>query len=167
MFNRRGELSIFRVGLVVGIIGFLAIGAGVIAFLTDQASRQVPLDIALYPNAQPWGTAEARGASRKLLFRVAGANPDDVARFYQQQMNEFYGNSDFTCVRTPASGEARPERGVPNPIPFQFACLFDRSGFNSTQFTRIVIYPGQPHPDPFLNAEGFTVIVYEQVWQPA
>lgn len=169
MFNRRGEISIFRIGLIIGIVGVLAVGAGVVAFLTDQASRQVPLDITVFPGAEPWGTTQVRGASRQLLFRVATVSPEEVSQFYQQRMTEFYGNTEFSCVRSPSSGvsEAPPGSTVRNPIPYQFACMFDRSGFNTTQFTRVIIYPGQPNSDPFLNAEGYTVIVYEQVWQPA
>ncbi|MDZ4763700.1 MAG: hypothetical protein SGI73_04050 [Chloroflexota bacterium] len=167
MFNRRGELSIFRIGLIIGLIGIVAIGGGVVAFFADQASRQVPLDIAVYPGAEPWGQADVRGSSRKLLFRVAQIDPEQVTQYYEQKMGEFYGNDEFNCVRNPASGVARAERGVTNPIPFQFACMFDRSGFNTTQFTRVIVYPGQPNADPTLNAEGSTVIVYEQIWQPA
>lgn len=167
MFNRRGELSIFRIGLIVGLIGLLAIGIGVLAFSADQASRQVPLDVAAFPGAEPWGQADVRNASRKLLFRVPGGDPQTVVNYYQQKMNEFYGNSEFNCVRNPASGDAPSSPGVANPIPYQFICLFDRSSLNSSQFTRVVIYPGQPNTDPFLNAEGYAVIIYEQVWQPA
>jgi hypothetical protein len=167
MFNRRGELSIVRIGLIVGLLGILAIGVGVVAFFGDQASRQVPLDIASYPGAEAWGQADVRGTSRKLLFRVPTVAPEQVVQYYQQKMNEFYGGTEFACVRSPSSGEVQPVPGVVNPIPYQFACLFDRSGFNTTQYTRVVVYPGQPNDDPFLDAQGYTVIVYEQVWQPA
>jgi hypothetical protein len=165
MYNRRGELSIFRIGLIVGLIGILAIGGGVLAFFADQASRQVPLDITTYPGAEAWGQSDVSSASRKLLFRVAQVEPEQVAEYYQQRMNEFYGDSDFRCVRNPATGSIRPQPGVPNPIPYQFACMFDRSGFSTTQYTRVIIYPGQPNSDPFYDAEGYTVIVYEQLWQ--
>lgn len=164
--NRRGGLSIIRLGLLAGLIGLLLVGFGVAAFLSDQASRRAPFDVPPPPNAEIWGTGNFGRSSRELFYKVANASPEEVVRYYQQKLNEHYGNNQQTCVRIPPTGEAPTSPNVPSFIPYQFTCLFDNSGFRATQYTRVVIYPGSYNQDPFLNSQGQTVIMYEQQWQP-
>lgn len=59
---------------------------------------------------------------------------------------------------------AKRPRETGQSAPFQFSCMFDHSGFRSTQYTLVVIYPGLANPDP-LDAAGMTVVKYEQLWQ--
>jgi hypothetical protein len=165
MYNKRGELSIVRIGVIAGIIGIVVIGVGIASFFFDQRSRNAPLEVALYPNAETWGERDVRPTSRRVFYRVPEVAPQQVADYYQQKLSEHSGNQD-RCVRLPEAGENPIDPSNPFSIPYQFVCLFDRSSFQATQYTRVVIYPGTANPDPFLDSEGYTVIEYEQVWMP-
>lgn len=164
MNKRRGGFSLFRIALIAGVVGLLLVGAGVFSVYSDQNSRRSPLDIAPYQNAQYWGTSEVKDNSRNVFYRSPD-KPEAVAAYYQQKMNEMYGNSDPSCVRLPPTGNTPGSDTDPTIIPFQFICMFDNSGFQSTQYTRVVIYPGQPNSNAFLNAAGMTIIKYEELWQ--
>ena len=164
MYNRKGQISVIRIGIIAGIVGILLIGAAAVTYLTDQASKATPLEIAPYPNSTLWGTSEERTTSRNEFYRSTDS-PEVVTAYYQQKLEEHYGNRDQSCVRLPATGENTGSASDPNIVPYQYICLFDNSGFRTTQYTRVVIYPGQPNPDPFYDAAGMTVIKYEQQWQ--
>ncbi len=164
MYNRKGQISVIRIGIFAGIVGILLIGAAAVTYLTDQASKQSPLDVTLYPNAQYWGDSNARETSRDMFYRSTDS-PEAVAAYYQQKLEQFYGNRDQSCVRLPATGENPGSASDASIVPYQFICLFDASGFRTTQYTRVVISPGQPNPDPFYDAAGMSVIKYEQQWQ--
>ncbi len=164
MYNRKGQISVIRIGVIAGIVGILLIAAAAVTYLTDQASKQSPLDIEPYPNAQFWGDGDARVTSRSTFYRSPDS-PEAVAAYYQQKLEQFYGNRDQSCVRLPATGENPGSATDPNIVRYQFICLFDTSGFRTTQYTRVVISPGQPNPDPFYDAAGMAVIKYEQQWQ--
>jgi hypothetical protein len=165
MYNKRGELSIVRIGVIAGIIGILVIGLGIASFFFDQRSRNTPLEVAVYPGAETWGERDVRPTSRRLFYRIRDVEAEQVADHYQGRLNEHSGSQD-RCVRLPESGENEINPNNPFSIPYQFVCLFDRSQSNATQYTRVVIYPGTANADPFLNSEGYTVIEYEQVWMP-
>lgn len=170
MFGRDGKISVLRVGTFIGVVGFILIGGGLLSFFFDQASRQSPLEIAPFPGVESMGQRTTGGTSRFVYYRIAtapGATAEDVEAYYQQKMNEHYGNSEEDCLRfPPAPGETLPGANQPGVVPYYFKCMFDRSGFRSTQYTVVTIYPGVFNPDPALNTEGFTVIENEQVWQP-
>lgn len=162
--SRGGGLSLVRVGLIVGVVGILVIGAGIIAFFTDQNSRRAPLTIDPFPGALAWGESDVRQTSRNTFF-LADAEADVVAAYYNQKLDDFYGDTVENCVRIPPEGMMPAATDGSRSSPFQYTCMFDNSGFSSTQYTRVVIYPGQHHDDPALNAEGRTIIKYEQLWQ--
>ncbi len=162
--TRSEGLSIFRISLIVGVFGILLVGAGVVAFFLDQNSRRAPLTIEPFPNALVWGESSVRPTSRNLFF-LSDGEAEEVAAYYQLRLNEFYGDTVEQCVRIPPEGMLAAAPGDVRSSPFQYTCMFDNSGFNATQSTRVVIYPGQYDPDPTLNAEGRTIIKYEQLWQ--
>jgi hypothetical protein len=185
--NRDGTISVFRVSLLIGILGALLIGGGVLAFNVDQQSRRAPLEIRLPDGAQQWGGPNVYSATwREVYYRVQGGDPQAVADFYDQRMAEHYGAAVSTrdrerCQRVPPVGEYTnipdSRRGpdgktfdpsfVPGEsIAYLWRCMFDRSGMNSTQWTKVTIYPGVDSRDPNRNAFGDVVIVYEQRWQP-
>ncbi len=164
MNRRRGGLSLFRVALIAGALGLILIAAGAISVFTDQNSKRSPLDITPYANAKYWGTSAVKDNSRNVFYRTPD-KPEAVAAYYQQKMTEHYGNSDQNCVRLPPTGSTPGSESDPTIIPYQFICMFDNSGFQSTQYTRVVIYPGQPNPNPFFDAAGMTIVKYEELWQ--
>lgn len=162
MFTRQG-FSMLRLGLLIGVIGIVAVVAGAISFYMDQASRQVPLEIEPYPGALPAGQEQIRTNQRRQYFRVVGVSADQVAQYYQQQLDEFTDPNE-NCVRQPPVGEYPANQ--PNTVPFQVICHFDNSGFRATQYTTVTIQPGVFNEDPARNTEGMAVIEYEQYWQP-
>ncbi|HVU14476.1 MAG TPA: hypothetical protein VHD90_24535 [Phototrophicaceae bacterium] len=164
MFNRKGGLSVIRISIIVAIVGIVLVAGAAITYLTDQAAARSPLDIPAYPKAVYWGTKNVQTTSREVYYRVADT-PEAVANYYQQQMNQHYGNSDQTCVRLPASGNAPGSDTDPSIVPYLFRCIFDNSGLNTFQYTQVDIYPGESNPDPFLNAAGMTVVHYTEQWQ--
>lgn len=159
-------ISIIRVGAIAAVIGILIIVGGVASFFVDRASHQVPLEIEIYPGAAVLGQRTHSNTSRTVVYQVSNASPDQVKEFYQQRMDQFYGSdveSELrSCKRNPLEGNF-PEfdRGDAGVAPFQWSCMFDRSGFQITQSTRVNIQPGVPAN----NTAGMTIIQYEQIWQ--
>jgi hypothetical protein len=166
--NRRQSQQVFRIGIIVGIVGILVVFGGfIIYFLIDQGSRQVPLDIPLYPGAQDWGTSPRSNFSRSVLYRIPNVTPEQVAEYYQQKLREFSGSNEDACVRNPVSGNFPDfDDGRTDIVPYEFNCLFDRSYWAASQFTLVRIQPGIPNEDPALNNEGMVVVEYYQEWNP-
>ncbi len=166
MAKQQGGISIIRVGAIAAIIGILIIVGGVVSFFVERASHQVPLEIEVYPGAALWGQRTHSNTSRTVYYQVTNASAEAVKDFYQQQMDRFYPSdveSELrTCKRNPLDGNF-PEfnRGDAGVAPYQWSCMFDRSGFQITQSTRVNIQPGVPAN----NTAGMTIIEYQQIWQ--
>ncbi len=163
MFNRKGGLSIIRIGVIAGILGLVLVAAAGVSYLTDQSSHRAPLEIQLYPSAVYWGTSDVHQTSRNVFYRVKDT-PEKIVAYYQQKLVEHNGNSDQNCVRLPATGSAPGSDTDPNVAPYIFRCMFDNSGFNTSQYTQVDIYPGKANPDPFYDAAGSTIVKYAEQW---
>lgn len=161
--NRKGGVSLIRIGVIAAVVGFLLVAGAALTYLKDQNDKRSPFEIQPYSNAVYWGTSDIRDTSRNVFYRVADT-PESVVAYYQQKLNEHYGNSDQSCVRLPATGNAPGSEADPNIIPYLFRCVFDNSGFNTSQYTQVEIYPGRADPDPNRNAEGLTVVKYMEYW---
>ncbi len=166
MFGRDGNLSIFRVGVIAAIIGLLVIVGGIVSFFIDRASHQVPLEIEVFPGAVTWGQRTHSNTSRTVYYQVPGVSAEEIAAFYQRKMDAFYP-ADVErelreCKRAPQVGNF-PEfdAGIQGVPPYQYSCMFDRSGFQSSQFTRVNIQPGIESN----GTAGTTIIEYQQIWQ--
>ncbi|MEP7291201.1 MAG: hypothetical protein ABI835_05430 [Chloroflexota bacterium] len=164
MAKRKGGLSIVRISIIAAVIGIALIAVAAISFYLDQRSHQAPFEIAPYPAAAYWGESNKRDTSRNIFYLTADL-PEQVALYYQQKMADHYGNNDQSCVRLPATGIVQESETNPNIAPFIYRCMFDNSGFNSSQYTQVEIYPGRADDNPALNAEGMTIVKYEQQWQ--
>lgn len=164
--GRDGSISIFRVALAVALVGMLFIGGALLSFFIDQASRQSPLDIEPYPGAESLGEIPSGLTGRSLIFRVRDASAEQVAEYYQQKLTEFSGADALECSRIPRTGVYPEAEGRNDVVPFQFICHFDRSGFRSTQYTKVKIQPGIFSTIPEENTLGYTMIEHEQRWQP-
>jgi hypothetical protein len=164
MLGRDGNISIIRVGTLAAIFGLLLIVGAVVFFFIDRASHQTPLEIDPYPGSIDRGQTRHSDISRSEFFQVTGVSPEDVLNFYQGKMDSFYdANTEpelKSCKRFPTIGD-HPEytRGDPGIVPYEFRCLFDRSGFNVTQYTTVIIQPGID------DNQGSTIVVHEQYWQ--
>ena len=163
--DKQGNISLFRVGTIVAVVGVLLVGGGVLAYFLDQNSFKTPLVVEPYPGAEVWGEARTSGVTSRALFRIPGATADEVAAYYQQKLQSFDAASEG-CIRTPATGtfvNSQTDRTIP---PFTFKCLFQRTGLNASQLTTITIQPGVFNADPTQDTTGMTVVEHNQRWQP-
>lgn len=178
IYGRDGRISFLRLGIVGAVIGILVIVLGFVAFLIDRSSHQVPLDIEPYPSAQRLqGEVSRAGSIRSIYFQITGATADQVAGYYQQKLDQHYGNNATDpnreqCERFPPDYDP----GIDSPSdyfpqyndgdltvpPYRFICLFDRSGLYLTQFTKVTIEPGIPQN----HTDGMIIVEYEQHWEP-
>jgi hypothetical protein len=165
LVGRDGNISLFRVGTLVAVVGILMIVGGVAAFFLDQNSYKSPLDIEPYPGAQEWGTVRETGASRRLVFRIQGASPEEVAAYYSQKLQAFAG-SEESCKRVPAEGEVAGAGRNSSVVPYWYTCLFQRTGLRASQTTTVTIQPGVFNTNPDLDTRGLTVVEHNQRWQP-
>jgi hypothetical protein len=164
MFGRDGNISIIRVGIIAAIIGGLFIVGAIVFFFVDRASHQVPLEIDPFPGATIAGQVPHSTTSRTEYFQIPNVSPEDVVAYYQGKMDSFYGpNTEEEirkCKRFPAIGEQLEyKRGDPGVTPYQYTCLFDRSGFFISQSTRVIIQPGID------ENKGITIVAHDQSWE--
>ncbi|HLV34486.1 MAG TPA: hypothetical protein VKY59_05205 [Spirillospora sp.] len=160
-----GNISLFRVGTLFAILGILLVVGGVAAYFLDQNSYRAPLDVEPFPQAEPWGTPSEIGSTRRLVFLVSGASPEEVASYYTQKLREF-GSPEDRCERIPVTGTIENARNDPTVVPYWYKCLFQRTGLRVSQQTTITIQPGVANDDPNLDTRGMTVIEHSQRWQP-
>ena len=164
--NAKKGRSLLQTIIIIAVIGGVLIGGGVLSFLADRASRQVPLEIEPYPGAEMWGYGNQNATSREVYYKIRDGSPDDVAEYYQDRLNQHTKGTEELCVRLPAIGEFPASDLGPGMPPYQFRCLFDNSGFQATQYTQVTVSPGLYNTDPEYNTEGLTIVQYIQVWQP-
>jgi hypothetical protein len=165
LFGRDGDISLFRVGTVIGVVGVLLLVGGVAAYFIDQNSYRSPLAVDPYPGAEVWGNVREQGSSRVALYLVDNATTDEVVAYYQQRLDEYSDGEDM-CVRTPATGVSPDSATDPTIAPYTVRCLFQRSGLGVSQQTIITIQPGVRGTDAQTNTSGKTVIEHRQSWQP-
>ena len=160
-----GEISLFRVGSLIAVIGILLVAGGVAAYVIDQNSYKVPLEVDPFPGADVWGTPREQGATSRTVYRIDSASTDDVAAYYSQKLQAF-SSGDQGCVRTPLQGTFPGADSDPSVVPYMYKCLFQRSGLGVSQETLVTIEPGVFNQDAQLNTQGSTVIEHSQRWQP-
>ena len=160
LLGRDGSISVLRVGAFAAIFGIIMIVGGILLFYIDRASHQIPYDIDPYPGAVRWIEQPQSETSRRVVYRVEGASVDDVAAYYQKKLTELSAGD--ACVRDPSTGNFdvydRGDRSIP---PYRYYCMFDRSGFQITQTTRVNIEPGVASN----NSVGMILVEYAQNWQ--
>lgn len=163
--DKQGNISLFRVGTIIAVIGILLVGGGVLAYVLDQNSFKTALVVEPYPGAELWGEPITISVTRRELFRIRGVAAEDVMTYYQQKLQEFDSGSEG-CIRTPATGtfaNAQTDRTIP---PYTFKCLFQRTGLSASQLTTITIQPGVFNSDPDQDTTGMTVVEHNHRWQP-
>lgn len=161
--KRNSGFSLIRIGVIAAVVGVLIIGGAALTYLKDQNDKRSPFEIQPYPNAVYWSQSNVAATSRNVFYRVADT-PESVVSYYQQKLNDHYGNTDQSCVRLPATGNAPGSDTDPNIALYIYRCVFDNSGFNTSQYTQVEIYPGRANSDPFFNAEGLTIVKYIEHW---
>ncbi len=175
--NRDGGVSVFRIGVAAAVLGVLVIIGGYLLASIDQARRQAPFFIDVYPGAEQWYRSEISPTRQQVVYRVQGADPQAVSDFYQRKLDEHYDNSPADsnreqCVRNPARGEFSDYEEGSGNLPFLFTCVFDNSltsglgTSGATQFTEVRIEPGVKDntADPPTDNTGWVMIIYNQAW---
>lgn len=162
IFGRDGSVSFIRLGTLAAILGVLVILGGLALFFIDRANHQRPYEIEPPPGSTLWFKADRSANARQVVYRLPGANADDVAAYYQKKLLEIAGNNGDSCIRFPSTGNYTEfENGNKEIPPFRWSCMFDNSGFQVSQSTRVNIEPGTEAND----SVGMVVIENEQYWQ--
>ncbi|MEP6987315.1 MAG: hypothetical protein ABI970_17050 [Chloroflexota bacterium] len=163
ILGRDGNISVIRVGTIAAIIGVLVILSGIGLFFADRAAHQRPYEVDPYPGSTVWYTTNRATNARLVVYRVPGASADDVAAYYQKKLTELSGTgTDDRCIRFPASGNYDDyNKGDKTVVPYHYSCMFDRSGFQISQYTRVNIEPGIEGN----KSLGMVIIQNEQFWQ--
>jgi hypothetical protein len=164
MFGRDGNISVIRVGTIAAILGAVFIVGAIIFFFVDRSSHQVPLEIEPYPGATVGGQVPHSKTSRTEYFQIPNVTAEEVVAYYQGKMDSFYGLGTEKelreCKRFPSFGDFEEyTRGQPGVAPYQYSCLFDRSGFFVSQSTTVIIQPG------IEKNKGTIVVAHDQSWE--
>lgn len=144
MSTRRRSRPILRLALIAAGIGLLLIVGGIVSYAAFRSSRSVPLDVALFPDAELVSTEIVSEGHHDLLLYRSESPPEEVAAFYWRELSD-------SCVL------------IENPTPgaepaFQQRCIADGSSFFLTQYTIVTVQPG------LIEGVGRTIIHIERVW---
>lgn len=175
--NREGGISLFRVGVFIAGLGLIFVVGGYIWVSLDVARRQSPFFIDRPAGATEWYRQQTGDNAQQVVYQIANTTPEDVASFYQDQLNKHYDNSPNDpqremCVRNPAGGNFEDYVEGSGNLPYFFRCVFDNSvagGLGTggaNQYTTVTIQPGvrDDSQDPPVDLTGMTIIIYDQVW---
>lgn len=169
--NREGDLSIFRIGILIAIVGGVLIVGGFVLASAEQASYRAPLDIEPPPDTVQLFEEDLSPVTRRLYFESL-MSPEDVSRYYDAELAELQGlplgdlNRD-RCIRSPRDGNYQTFVPGNGSVPYEFQCIFQQVsllGVDRSTFVRI--HPGVRNDEDGTNYEGTTRIYYDQLWQP-
>ena len=174
-FNRNGDLSVFRIGILIAVLGGLMLIGAVVLTASDQAAFRTPLDIELPTETQQVGEESLSPISRRLYFEST-LSPEAVAAYYDSKLVEFIKTQggDATdpnrdrCLREPRDNNYRGYVPGNGTVPYEFRCLFQEISLSNgiDKSTLVIIQPGVRNDALGTNYEGTTRIEYEQYWQP-
>lgn len=132
------RLALILVGVVV-----LAIIVLVIGYFAFQSSRNMPLSVPVYSDAQQIGSVVIDTGHDRLRY-TSSSPADEIGQFYQREIGE--------CQRIENSN---PTEDTP---PFHWRCAADASSLFVSQFTIVTIQPGVG------EYAGLTLIDIERRW---
>jgi len=161
--DRHGKISVVRTSIFFIGLGVLIMLASYVYVAVETEAARSPLDIPLPNNTEDWSILEfGEQPIQRVFYRVPTTDVESVVDHYQAQTQQFGAE---TCSRFPPNGNFvtfDPDEGN---IPYEWKCLFERTNLPGVaQSTLVIIQPGLPNEDEFLDAEGYTVIEYEQRW---
>ncbi len=165
--SRDGNISIFRVGLTVGILGIFFIVGGLVIFQFEQQTYRQPLEIVPPVSAQRLAAERITDTAQRVYYQ-SSQTPEEIVEHYMGLLRDFYPDEEYVgCQRTPPLPDIFPNYQPGNGVvPYHFTCVFDRSTFGADQITTVIIHPGVRNDATGENYEGTTRIEYEQFWQP-
>jgi len=170
--DRRGNISMVRVGIAMVVLGILVVVGGFLLFQIEQQRYKSPLQVELFPGAEEWGRNNERETSRQVLYRVPGGDPEEIFRHYDAELIEHEGanaadGNRERCLRFPSGDEIFDTfREGSGEVPFYYRCMFNDSGFSAIRWTEVTIHPGVLNSETGTDTRGDAVIVYDQRWEP-
>jgi hypothetical protein len=174
-FNRNGDLSVFRIGILIAVVGGLMLVGAVVFTASDQAAFRTPLEIELPPDTQQVGEEALSPISRRVYFEST-LSPEAVATYYDTKLAEFLQTQGVDpndpnrdrCLREPRDDNYQGYVPGNGTVPYEFRCLFQEISLSNgiDKSTLVVIQPGVRNDAAGTNYEGTTRIEYEQYWQP-
>jgi hypothetical protein len=174
-FNRNGDLSFFRIGILIAVVGGLMLIGAVVFTASDQAAFRTPLEIELPTDTQQVGEEALSPISRRLYFEST-LSPEAVAVYYDTKLAEFLQSQGVDpndpnrdrCLREPRDDNYQGYVPGNGTVPYEFRCLFQQVSLSNgiDKSTLVIIQPGVRNDAAGTNYEGTTRIEYEQYWQP-
>lgn len=161
-----GNISIFRVGIIAGVLGAIVIVGGFALFSLEQAANRQPLEVVVPESATLVATEDL--SSFRRLYYESPESPEAIAIFYDGKLTEFYGDSPDRqfCVRLPSDGTMPGYIEGNGSVPYEFRCLFSASSINIERYTEVLIQPGVRNDTTGEDYSGRTRIELEQIWEP-
>ena len=141
--KKRGN-PLLRLLLIVVIIGVVVIVGVFLAYTAFRSSRNVPLGVAIYPDARQVASVTLDQGHSKMRY-VSDSPAEEVGNFYVQEM----GN-ECTVLTNEAPGPDEPA--------ISYRCVKDGSSFFVTQYTIVIVQPGVG------DYAGQTLIDVDQVY---
>lgn len=169
--SRDGNLSVFKVGVAIAIVGGLLVVGGFILAAVEQNTFRSPLEVAVPPETTVLATDDLSPASRRIFYESL-LEPEDVYRHYDQLLAQHEGldindPNRERCIRNPSRGDFESYTPGDGSVPFEYRCLFQQTSLlGIDKATLITIQPGVRNDATGQNFEGTTRIDYEQYWEP-
>ncbi len=155
--ERTTDQRVKRRGLFVGLSALavlaMLIVIAVVVFLALRASRNKPLDVAIYPGAQ-LVNAEKLYEGLDHQQYVSSDSFEAIETFYAAQ-------KDMDCERFYRTVQERPGQEPLKEGHIRTRCQVDHSGFGVTQYTTITI---QPVFDQNEKPTGEVIIDIQRYW---
>lgn len=174
--GRDGNISVFRTGIFIGIVGGILIVGGIILTQIQIQQRRSPYYPSIYPGSVEVTRQEYSSGQQRVIYQ-SDASPEQVRDFYQEKLDDHLGQSPLDptrstthvlCVRVPAAGEFTDYVEGSGNLPYYYRCAFDDPSDNpfdqSARFTIVQIEPGVKNDSQGFDNSGLTFILYDQRW---
>lgn len=125
--KRRGN-PLLRLLLIIVIVIVVVIAGAFLAYTAFRSSRNVPLSVAIYPDARQVANVTLEQGHSKIRY-VSDSSADEVGTFYVREME-----NNCTVLTNEAAGPDEPS--------ISYRCVKDGSSFFVTQYTIVVVQPG-------------------------
>lgn len=169
--SRDGNVSVFKIGVAIAIVGVLLVVGGFVLAAIEQNSFRSPLEVPVPPETTLLAIDEI-SASNRIVFYESLLEPEEVYRYYDRLLAEYEGvdindPNRERCIRNPSRGEFESYTPGNGSVPYQYRCQFQQiSLLGIDKATTITIQPGVRNDATGENFEGKTRIDYEQYWEP-
>jgi len=141
--KKRGN-PLLRLLLILVIVIVVVIVGAFLAFTAFRSAHNVPLSVAVYPDAVQLANVTVDQGHTKVRYS-SDSPAEEVGNFYVQEME-----NNCTVLTNEAAGPDEPA--------VSYRCVKDGSSFFVTQYTIVTVQPGTG------EFAGQTLIDYDQVF---